>query len=69
MLQIGEETGELPFMLQNLSVFYNREVEMSVTALTKAMEPATIIIVAGIVGTIVIALYLPMVDLIKAFRN
>jgi len=69
MVRIGEETGELSFMLEKLAVFYNREIESAVTALTKAMEPATVMVVAGIVGTIVISLYLPMFDLIRAFKK
>ena len=65
MVKIGEETGQLSFMLEKLSLFYKREVESAVSALTKAMEPAVIFVVAGIVGTIVIALYLPMFSLIQ----
>lgn len=65
MIKIGEETGQLPFMLEKLSLFYKREVEATVSALTKAMEPAVIFIVAGIVGTIVVSLYLPMFSLIQ----
>jgi type IV pilus assembly protein PilC len=65
MVKIGEETGQLSFMLDNLSLFYKREVEAAVSSLVKAMEPAVILVVAGIVGTIVIALYLPMFDLIN----
>ena len=64
MIKIGEETGDLSFMLENLSNFYKREVEEAVTVLTKAMEPAVIFVVAAIVGTIVISLYLPMFSLI-----
>ncbi len=64
MIKIGEETGNLPFMLEKLAVFYKREVEATVSALTKAMEPAVIFVVAAIVGTIVISLYLPMFSLI-----
>ena len=64
MIKIGEETGQLSFMLEKLAVFYKREVESTVSALTKAMEPAVIFVVAGIVGTIVISLYLPMFSLI-----
>ena len=64
MIRIGEETGQLSFMLEKLSVFYKREVESTVSALTKAMEPAVIFVVAAIVGTIVISLYLPMFSLI-----
>ena len=65
MIKIGEETGALSFMLENLSNFYKREVEEAVTVLTKAMEPAIIFVVAAIVGTIVISLYLPMFSLIN----
>jgi len=65
MIKIGEETGNLPFMLEKLAVFYKREVEATVSALTKAMEPAVIFVVAAIVGTIVISLYLPMFSLIQ----
>ena len=65
MIKIGEETGNLPFMLEKLAVFYKREVEATVSALTKAMEPAVIFVVAGIVGTIVVSLYLPMFSLIQ----
>ena len=65
MIKIGEETGQLSFMLENLAVFYKREVESTVSSLTKAMEPAVIFVVAAIVGTIVISLYLPMFSLIK----
>ena len=65
MIKIGEETGALSFMLENLANFYKREVEEAVTVLTKAMEPAVIFVVAAIVGTIVISLYLPMFDLIN----
>ncbi|WP_341881370.1 type II secretion system F family protein [Synechococcus sp. UW140] len=69
MVRIGEETGELSFMLEKLAVFYTREIESAVSALTKAMEPAVVLVVAVIVGTIVISLYLPMFDLIKAFKQ
>ena len=65
MIKIGEETGQLSFMLENLSMFYKRELDSTVSALTKAMEPAVIFVVAGIVGTIVISLYLPMFSLIE----
>lgn len=65
MIKIGEETGRLSFMLEKLSVFYKRELEATVSALTKAMEPTVIFVVAAIVGTIVISLYLPMFGMIQ----
>tara|TARA_Y100001968_G_C19005526_1_gene547999 strand:- start:38 stop:655 length:618 start_codon:yes stop_codon:yes gene_type:complete len=65
MLKIGEETGKLGFMTENLANFYKREVEEAVSSLTQAMEPMVIMVVAGIVGTIVVALYLPMFKIIN----
>ena len=67
MIKIGEETGKLSFMLEKLAIFYKREVESTVSSLTKAMEPAVIFVVALIVGTIVIALYLPMFSMIQNY--
>ena len=64
-----EKDGQLSFMLEKLAIFYKREVESTVTSLTKAMEPAVVFVVAGIVGTIVIALYLPMFSLITNMRG
>ena len=69
MIKIGEETGQLSFMLEKLAIFYKREVESTVSSLTKALEPAIIFIVSGIVGTIVISLYLPMFSLINNIGN
>ena len=69
MIKIGEETGQLSFMLEKLAIFYKREVESAVSSLTKAMEPAVVFVVAIIVGTIVVALYLPMFNLITQMRK
>lgn len=69
MIKIGEETGQLSFMLEKLAVFYKQEVESAVSALTKAMEPTVVFVVAGIVGTIVIGLYLPMFSMITNMRG
>ena len=65
MIKIGEETGKLGFMTENLANFYKREVEEAVSSLTQAMEPMVIMVVAGIVGTIVVSLYLPMFKIIN----
>ena len=67
MLKIGEETGELSFMVEKIANFYKREVDEAVSTLTKLMEPAVIFIVAAIVGTIVVALYLPMFSMLEKF--
>jgi len=69
MIKIGEETGQLSFMLEKLAVFYKREVDSAVSSLTKAMEPTVVFVVAGIVGTIVVSLYLPMFSMITNMRG
>ena len=60
MLAIGEETGELDKMLSKVADFYEDEVETTVKGLTALIVPAMIIIVGGVVGSILIAMYLPM---------
>ena len=64
-LEVPDSPNEINLMLENIANFYKREVEEAVTILTKAMEPMVIFVVAAIVGTIVVSLYLPMFDLIK----
>ena len=60
MLAIGEETGQLDTMLSKVADFYEDEVEAVVKALTSMLEPAMIVIVGGIVGSLLLAMYLPM---------
>lgn len=60
MLAIGEETGEMDQMLSKVADFYEDEVSTSVKALTSMLEPAMIVVVGGIVGSILLAMYLPM---------
>lgn len=60
MLAIGEETGELDQMLNKVADFFEDEVTALVKALTSMLEPAMIVIVGGIVGSILLAMYLPM---------
>ena len=60
MLSIGEETGEMDRMLSKVADFYEDEVSASVKALTSMLEPAMIVVVGGIVGSILLAMYLPM---------
>jgi type IV pilus assembly protein PilC len=65
MVQVGEETGQLPDMLVKVADVYEAEVDNVVTGLTSILEPIMIVILAVIVGTIVIALFMPMVGLIQ----
>jgi type IV pilus assembly protein PilC len=60
MISIGEETGELDAMLMKVADFYEDEVEQAVKALTSIMEPIMILFLGGMVGSILMAMYLPM---------
>jgi type IV pilus assembly protein PilC len=60
MIGVGEETGALETMMSKVADFYEEQVDAAVKALTSILEPLMIIIVGGIVGFIVIAMYLPM---------
>ena len=64
MVQVGEETGQLPDMLVKVADVYEAEVDNVVTGLTSILEPIMIVLLAVIVGTIVIALFLPMIGII-----
>ncbi|MCH2565706.1 MAG: type II secretion system F family protein [Prochlorococcus sp. ALOHA_A2.0_51] len=60
MLAIGEETGDMDQMISKVADFYEDEVSTTVKALTSALDPAMIVVVGGIVGSILLAMYLPM---------
>ena len=69
MVDVGEETGQLPEMLLKVADVYDDEVDNSVTALTSILEPIMIVILALIVGSVVFALFLPMVDIIQGLQE
>ncbi|WP_413171147.1 type II secretion system F family protein [Anabaena azotica] len=60
MMSIGEETGQLDAMLMKVADFYEDEVEQAVKSLTSILEPLMIVVLGGMVGTILLAMYLPM---------
>jgi type IV pilus assembly protein PilC len=60
MMAVGEETGDIDGMLSKIAEFYESEVDAAVKALTSIIEPIMIVVVGGIVGAIIIAMYLPM---------
>ncbi|MGF1677680.1 MAG: type II secretion system F family protein [Candidatus Methylacidiphilales bacterium] len=64
MIQVGEETGQLPDMLNKVADVYEEEVDVAVAGLTSLLEPVMIVFLAVVVGTIVIALFLPLVSII-----
>jgi type IV pilus assembly protein PilC len=63
MVQVGEETGSLPEMLERVAQSYAEEVDAAVESLTSMIEPLLIVFLAGIVGTIVIGLFLPLLKI------
>ena len=68
MLAVGEETGSLDTMLEKVAQFYDEEVSAAVDSLTATIEPVMIFIVGGAVGLSVIALYMPMFNIIKLIK-
>ena len=65
MVEVGEETGKLPEMLNKIADTYEEEVDNAVGALTSLIEPLMIVGLAGIVGSIVIALFMPLTKIIE----
>ena len=63
---VGEETGALAEMLTRIANTYDDEVDNAVAGMTAAIEPALIIVLAVVVGTIVVAMFLPMIKIISS---
>jgi type IV pilus assembly protein PilC len=68
MMAIGEETGEMDAMLSKVADFYEDEVTNAVKAMTSMLEPIMIVLVGGIVGSVLLAMYLPMFSVFKNIR-
>ena len=69
MVDVGEETGQLPEMLLKVADVYDDEVDNSVTALTSILEPIMIVFLALVVGSVVFALFLPLIKMIETMGN
>ncbi len=67
MVAVGEQTGSLSNMLSKIADFYDEEVEQSVSALISLMEPIMILFLGGLVGAVIVAMYLPMFSIIGQF--
>ncbi len=65
MVEVGEETGKLPELLTKIADTYEDDVDNLVGALTSLIEPLMIVLLAGVVGTVVIALFMPLVKIIE----
>lgn len=69
MIMVGEKTGNLDAMLAKVADYYDEEVDNAVTNLTQMLEPALIIFLGIVVGTLVVAMYLPIFNLGKAIKG
>ena len=65
MMAVGEETGQVDSMLEKVADFYDQEIEATVDALTSLLEPLLIVVMGGAVGAMVVALYMPMFNIIN----
>lgn len=68
MVAIGEETGAIDAMLEKIADFYDEEVEAAVHALTSMLEPLMMVLIGGIVGSIVVGMYLPIFDIVNKIK-
>jgi type IV pilus assembly protein PilC len=68
MISIGEETGALDAMLNKVADFYEDEVDSTIKSLTSILEPIMMIFVGGLVGIIVISMYLPMFSMMNLVK-
>lgn len=69
MVDVGEETGELDVMLMKVADNYDEEVDVAVKAALSLLEPIMVVLIGGMVGTIVIAMFLPMVAMIESLNG
>ena len=69
MIEVGEETGQLAEMLNRVADNYDEEVDNAVGAITSVIEPIMIVFLAVVVGTIVIALFLPIIQIIQSLTG
>ena len=68
MINVGEQTGGLDEMLTKIADFYDEEVDAAVEVLLKAMEPIMIVVLGVVVGGMIVAMYLPIFDMINAVK-
>ena len=66
MVDVGEKTGDMPQMLEKIADTYDEEVDRAVESMTSLIEPVMIVFLAVIVGSIVIAMFLPLIRMIES---
>jgi type IV pilus assembly protein PilC len=69
MVDVGEQTGALPEMLLKIADNYDDEVDNAVAAMTSLLEPIMIVFLAVIVGSIVIAMFLPLIEMMNSMGS
>lgn len=69
MIDVGEETGEMDVMLLKIADNYDEEVDVAVASLVSLLEPLMVVVLGGMVGTIVVAMFLPMVAMIQSLQG
>jgi type IV pilus assembly protein PilC len=69
MIEVGEESGQISQMLDKVADFYDREVDVAAEALTASIEPIMVLVMGGIVGSMIICLYLPMFSIYQHIQG
>lgn len=69
MIDVGEETGDMDSMLMKIADNYDEEVDVAVGSLVRLIEPMLVLVLGGIIGTIVVAMFLPMVKMIESLSG
>jgi type IV pilus assembly protein PilC len=69
MIDVGEETGEMDAMLLKIADNYDEEVDVAVAALVSLLEPIMVVLLGGMVGTIVVAMFLPMISMLESLSG
>ena len=69
MIDVGEETGDMDTMLMKIADNYDEEVDTAVASLVSLLEPIMVIVLGGIVGTIVVAMFLPLISMIDGLQG
>jgi type IV pilus assembly protein PilC len=69
MVAVGEQTGALDTMLNKIADFYEEEVDVAVAALTSLLEPIMMVVIGGLVGVVLVSMYLPIFDLAGKIKS
>ena len=69
MIDVGEETGEMDSMLLKIADNYDEEVDVAVAALVSLLEPIMVVVLGVMVGTIVVAMFLPMIKMLESLSG